>query len=214
MVLGKREISAMEPVLEWTKRTALYPKDMRALKWVIQQMDRVRVLKSEPSPEIGRVRKELEESPDTFLEAHQVEFTRLFVNRFGGVLASPYASYYLDHNILLGPSTNWAVSLYRQGGLAWSKMEGAETPDHLAVELEFLQFLSREVSTANKDTQDPRPEDLWHLFWEKHLNHWVPKLVARLSDHARAPLYQLLAKTLSDLYEKENDYGRSIRDDL
>ena len=200
-------MAAVERLLDWAKRAAVYPKDDGAARWLVMHANQIGEVCEECLPEVQEIQRQWARDSTVFLEDHQVEFTRLFVNRFGGVLAPPYASYYLDSKILLGQSVNTVVDLYGQSGLSWSHVEGAETPDHIAVELEFLQFLAGRIASGETADACQGAGDLWRLFWKNHMNNWLPAFVKNLTQHARTPLYQLLAKILNMLYQKERNDG-------
>ncbi len=105
-----------------------------------------------------------------------------------------YESQYLNGRIL-GPEAHTLAALYPQFGL---EVEGAELPDHAAIELEFIAFLiERELSgTANKqDWKRARK-----LFVEQHAGRWLPDVGRRLtksSDPAWAVIGHLLTAVFS-----------------
>jgi TorA maturation chaperone TorD len=206
MVFQTAQITRLKPALAWLKRAAVYPVDDQSLGPLVRSTGELRALRDEPYQEEEEVLTAWQASPSTFLEAQQVEFTRLFVNRFGGVPVQPYASYYLDAGTLLGDSTAWVMSMYTRGGLSWSHVPGAETPDHLAVELEFLQCLCGQFSEPGTSANGSSPEPLWSEFWQAHLGRWLPLFATRLGEWSTSPLYRLLAKALRDLCEKETTH--------
>jgi TorA maturation chaperone TorD len=77
---------------------------------------------------------------------------------------------------LLGPEMRAVESLYRQLGL---ELQGAELPDHAAVELEFLAWL------AEREIDDPEHRADWHRarqrFVKLHAGRWLPEIGKRLS---------------------------------
>ncbi|MBI5440660.1 MAG: molecular chaperone TorD family protein [Deltaproteobacteria bacterium] len=204
MSLSSTAIAALEPALGWLKQAALYPADAAALAAIVGSVGSLRALCASPFEEETAVSSEWLEAPREFLETQQVEFTRLFINRHGGVLAPPYASVYLSGGTLLGEAADDVVALYAEGDLEWAPRPGADTPDHLTVELEFLQHLAR-LCAAGDEATALEAEDLWTRFWTVHMNSWLPAFQRKLSEGAASPLYRLTARALAGLIEKEKN---------
>lgn len=101
------------------------------------------------------------------LASRQVEYEALFV----GIGSPPvwlYESYY-ENGRLLGPATFQVKKLYTQAGL---EVNSAELPDHAALELTFLAFLTAQESQANGHAGE------WlavrNLFIKNHAGRWLP----------------------------------------
>jgi TorA maturation chaperone TorD len=109
----------------------------------------------------------------------QSRYVALFINALPQVPCPPYGSCYLE-GTLMGQSTVAIARLYRDYGL-----ETPEMPDHLAVELEFLAFLTHPASRA-------RPEDV-RLLWG-HIQDWTPEFFRRVEEHDREGFYDRLAR--------------------
>jgi putative dimethyl sulfoxide reductase chaperone len=196
------EIAPLEPALGWLKNAALYPADEGMLGRTLGSLDVLRVLRSGAYPEEWEIREVSKGDPAAFLEKQQVEFTALFINRKGGVVAPPYASVYLSPGVLFGEAAEEVAKLYAEGGLEWAPRPGAEAPDHLTVELEFLQHLAR---LSRDESSAEGAEALWNRFWRGHLNRWLPGFVEKLAAGAVSPVYRLLASALTDLMKKEKN---------
>jgi TorA maturation chaperone TorD len=124
-----------------------------------------------------------------------VEYARLFVGPFG-LKAPPYGSIYLDNDhTVMGPSTMETIGLYEQEGLA--RDEGFnELPDHIAVELEFMYYLSyRQVEALQKG--DIVRAEVYRLkqeqFRSSFLAKWVPPFCAHIQEESDNGFYSALA---------------------
>lgn len=87
-----------------------------------------------------------------------------------------------------GPATFTVQNIYKQAGL---ESEGAELPDHAALELSFLAFLSRqEIESADTERLAVR-----RLFIKNHAGLWLPD-VGRALMHSAYPAWQALGQLL------------------
>ncbi|MBE7470898.1 MAG: molecular chaperone TorD family protein [Anaerolineales bacterium] len=138
----------------------------------------------------------LPQSEAARLQMLQVEYTRLFINAVPHVLAPPYASAYNHLGLLLGQPAEAAVQAYRQAGLVFAP-EAFDLPDHLAAELEFMFYLSREELAAHKAGDLTCAEELRERrrdFLTHHLLAWLPAWRARVVEADRTGFYATLAQ--------------------
>lgn len=124
-----------------------------------------------------------------------VEYARLFVGPFG-LKAPPYGSIYLDgDHTVMGSSTMETIGLYEQEGLA--RDEGFhELPDHIAVELEFMYYLSyRQVEALQKgETERAEAYRLkQEQFRTSFLVKWVPPFCTNIQQETDNGFYCALA---------------------
>lgn len=145
------------------------------------------------------------ENSDAALEAYQVEYTRLFVARWGGIPVPLYASWYLDRETFRGAAAEASANFYERWGLAWHETDLKAPPDHLALELEFLEILCRHVLDAPHETVEATlsASVLWREFRSSHFDLWVPRCAAAMGRHATLPVYKILALTLTQLCEED-----------
>lgn len=204
--LDKDRAATLIRLCAWAKTAARYPKTAADLEAIIAGSEPIGRWLPASRPlfeELGRCWRQ---APQTALEAHQVEYTRLFVARWGGVPAPLHASYYLNQETFRGDAADTAVAFYARYGMQWSATELKETPDHLAVELEFLEILCQSVSTASgrgeHQARGPEPE-LWRDFWSSHFGLWLRPCALAMKQHANLPLYKVLALSLIQLGEEE-----------
>ncbi len=128
-----------------------------------------------------------------------VEYARLFVGPFG-LKAPPYGSIYLDSDsTVMGPSTLETIRIYQEEGLA--RDEGFhELPDHIAVELEFMYFLSYRRVEALQKGEAARAE-AYRLkreqFSTNFLAKWVPTFCTHIQQETDNGFYSALADCLN-----------------
>lgn len=140
----------------------------------------------------------LPQNPANRLQTLQVEYTRLFINAVPQVLAPPYASAYTGSGLLMGRPAETALIAYRQAGLAFSPASH-DLPDHLAAELEFMFYLTREALSAREQADDSRAElfkNRQYRFLKEHLLPWVPAWQKRVDEADRTGFYRALSRLI------------------
>lgn len=136
-------------------------------------------------------------------------YTRLLVGPGAGY-APPYASVYLDPPCngkpqLWGREATVVEALYNQTGLELAPGQ-PRVPDHLALELQFVQHLcAREADAARRG--EPGEAAEWRnrqqAFLRNHLWPWLPRFVTRLSQSEAHPIYRDLANFTLAFIESE-----------
>lgn len=133
-------------------------------------------------------------------------------------LAVEYARLFLGPGSHISPHES--VHHQKDGG-DWGSLWGSETvkvkrfiesvgveyaprytgmPDHISVELEFLQKLAQAEADAlaKKDWERTRQAlTLEQRFIDEHLSQWVPDFCDKISDRARLPFYREMAGLLN-----------------
>ena len=128
-----------------------------------------------------------------------VEYARLFVGPFG-LKAPPYGSVYLDgERTVMGPSTMETIGLYEQEGLTRDEAFH-ELPDHIAVELEFMYYLSyRRVEALQKG--DMVLAEAYRFKQEQFRTHfltkWVPPFCTHIQEESDNGFYSALAECVA-----------------
>ena len=108
--------------------------------------------------------------------------------------AHPYAGYWMDGE---RPQTLLDIqAFYRYFG--FKLPAGAESPDHISVELAALANLAKSGAQA-PDATDSGPDRLGYIlaqrdFLSRHVAPWMPKLSAELQEKTQASAYQQLAR--------------------
>lgn len=130
-----------------------------------------------------------------------VDYARLFVGPFN-VLASPYSSVYMDHERrVMGDSTMDAIKIYQKAGLEISG-DLKDVPDHIKVELEFMQYLIlKNISLEDSSGED----ELQREFLLNHLALWLPDFCQTTIKNAQTVLYKNLAEVTQIFVSQDKD---------
>ena len=130
------------------------------------------------------------------LQALQVEHARLFIGPFE-LLAPPYGSVYLEGSRrVMGDSTVAVVRAYRDAGLRLRE-DVKDAPDHIAVELEFVGFLTALVVKAldRGDLEAAHEAALRRsAFLEAHLGAWAERFALTVLENSISEFYRNLAR--------------------
>ena len=142
--------------------------------------------------------------PAAPLEDVQRAYTALLVGPGQGYVP-PYASIYLHpaesgKRQLWGPAAEAVEALYTEAGLAIAPGQ-PRVPDHLALELQFMQHLcAREADAEVRGdvTEAGAWRERQQAFLRVHLWPWLPRFASRLADAATAahPIYRGLTRLL------------------
>jgi TorA maturation chaperone TorD len=137
-----------------------------------------------------------------------IDHARLFVGPFA-LLAPPYGSVYLEgERRLMGDSTLAVGECYYEVGLELAAGFNG-TPDHIAVELEFMHFLVVKELDALSAEQLDRAQNFrqkQRAFLERHLAAWVPDFSHSVEEQAQTQFFQSLAATTRIFIE--SDYNK------
>ncbi|MDP2794266.1 MAG: molecular chaperone TorD family protein [Sulfurisoma sp.] len=134
------------------------------------------------------------------------EHTRLFTLPSGVV---PHESYYADENQRVGGHVTAAVKAYYAAAAA--ELTGAclELPDHIGVELEFMQFLCDiEKQFWNEPDGDglQRCLDFQNGFLAEHLLRWHRDLCEKIQSETSLGIYRALATLTIEFLEAERAF--------
>lgn len=140
-------------------------------------------------------------SPELLL----IEYSRLFVGPFH-IPAPPYGSVYLeDGGMVMGQSTVKVTEFYRESGLKID--EGFhDVPDHISVELEFMQYLCHKQWDAAVEGDEDLASSIvarQKIFLETYLIDWVPRFTERMLEGTENTFYAALADNLYRFIEYE-----------
>lgn len=129
-----------------------------------------------------------------------VEHARLFVGPFE-LVAPPYGSVHLEKaRRVMGDSTMEVQRMYQEAGLA---LDVKEAPDHIALELEFMHYLSLlEANAAGEDTARvhevaQKQAEFFHHF----LSPWVPDFCQAIRKGTDNAFYMALADCLESFVD-------------
>jgi TorA maturation chaperone TorD len=126
-------------------------------------------------------------------------------------LAPPCGSVYLEgERRLMGDSTLAVGECYHEVGLEVAT-GFTGTPDHIAVELEFMHFLVVKELDALTDGYREHAQNFrqkQQAFLERHLAAWVPDFSRSVEEQAQTRFYQSLAAATRLFIESDFDQCR------
>jgi TorA maturation chaperone TorD len=156
----------------------------------------------------------LEKPEHQLLEDLAVEYARLFIGP--GKHISPHESVHHKRDDgqwdqLWGPSTAEVKKFIESAGLGFQS-EYTGLPDHISVELEFIQLVTYSEEKAWEDGD--RDLALACLenekkFIQKHLAEWIPDFCDKVINEAELPFYRVMAELTKKFIEFEKkEIGR------
>ena len=185
-----------------------YPPVEETLKHVSELSRNLKTLCSPAVEAADRLEAALQ-TREGFVEL-AIDHARLFVGPFA-LLAPPYGSVYLEgERRLMGDSTLAAGECYHEVGLEVAAGFNG-TPDHIAVELEFMHFLVVKELDALAGGYLERAQNFrqkQRAFLERHLAAWVPDFSHSVEEQAQTQFYQELAATTRMFIESDLDKCR------
>jgi TorA maturation chaperone TorD len=152
------------------------------------------------------------------LEALAVEYARLFLGP--GKHISPHESVHHKRDDgqwgqLWGESTAQVKKIIESSGLEY-KTEYTGLPDHISVELEFMQqVILREEQAWQADDKDMVLLCLENekKFVDEHLFCWIPDFCEKVVTEADLPFYREMAKLTRTFIEFEKEELNKLKDD-
>lgn len=164
---------------------------------IFGQLESALALHDEAWAELARKMGEAFRS--TPLDELVFDYTRLFLGPFE-ILAHPYGSVWLEpeKKMVMGDSTMNALACYRQADFDLDE-NFRETPDHIAVELEFLYLVTFKENEAMARGDQQTYGELAILkngFIKNHIGRWVTPFAEAIRQGAQTDFYRLLADLL------------------
>jgi TorA maturation chaperone TorD len=127
-----------------------------------------------------------------------VIYSELFVGPFE-LAAPPYGSVYLDGaRRVMGDSTIETMKLYEAAGLVLDDIQ-KEAPDHIAIELEFLYYLTiKSIEAVSKGDNElfVQFEDIRSEFINNFLGKWVGPFCQNIREKTTNSFYLALSDCL------------------
>ena len=138
-----------------------------------------------------------------------MEYARLFIGP--GHHIAPYAALYLgvEGASLWGPVTVWVKGFIEDAGFEY-KPGFHDLPDHVSVELEFMQEITSRMALARKDGDEATVQKL-HLieneFLISHLGKWLPEFCSKIEAEAQLPFFAQMARLAKDFIGLETTHA-------
>ncbi len=154
--------------------------------------------------------KEFTNSPDEqLIEDLAIEYTRLFIGPRPGAL--PYESIHADpgkpkNHELYGPQTIKVKRFIEETGLEYDD-NFSGLPDHISVELEFMQKMADKEAQAWTAGDDELATDILKIekrFYDQHLSRWIPEFCGKVIDMCKLPFYREMAAVTECFLEYES----------
>lgn len=151
----------------------------------------------------------LPDLPPATLEELSLAYTRLLIGP-GKDYAPPYASIYLPPTSdskpqLWGQEAVAVEAIYLECGLEAAAGQ-PRVPDHLALELQFMQHLcAREANARGRGENEEAARWRQHqlIFLCDHLWPWLPRFVRRLMEVKAHPFYLAMADFMLEFIRSE-----------
>ena len=140
---------------------------------------------------------------DEWAEELSLEFARLFIGPVHPPVV-PYASFYLSESrSLMTEETLEVRRRYLQAGLALKDLH--QIPDdHVALEIEFLYYLTRQAIQGLEDVREGEASKFLAMrneFIKEHAALWVPLFVERIVESTNEGFFQGAALLLKDFID-------------
>jgi TorA maturation chaperone TorD len=161
----------------------------------------------------------LQKPEEELLDELAVEYAGLFLGPGGHI--SPHESVHHQRDdgqggLLWGESTAEVKKFIESTGLSYnSEYEGL--PDHISVELEFMQQLTLREEQAWRDEDEDTALDCLKTekkFIEEHLVRWIPAFCDKVIKEAELPFYREMAALTKNFIEFERQEVEGYADDL
>ena len=157
-------------------------------------------------------------SEKELLENLAIEYTRLFVGP--GKHIPPYESVHhkkegVQSGQLWGELTGEVKNIIEFSGLKY-KSEYTGMPDHISVELEFMQHVvQREAQAWQADDDETALRCLKNekKFVDEHLLGWIPDFCQKVSKAAEMPFYREMAGLTRSFIEFEKQELKKLTED-
>jgi TorA maturation chaperone TorD len=160
----------------------------------------------------------LQKPEEDMLDDLAVEYAGLFLGPGGHI--SPHESVHHQRGdgsgLLWGESTAEVKRFIESTGLSYDS-EYKGLPDHISVELEFMQQLTLREEQAWKDEDEDGALDCLKTekkFIEEHLVRWVPAFCDNVIKVAELPFYRKIAALTKNFIEFERQEVEGYAGDL
>jgi TorA maturation chaperone TorD len=150
---------------------------------------------------------------DQNLQALAREHLRLFVGP-GHIPCPPYEAVYrkdrpnFERGLVMGPSTAAVRRMYLAAGLDISKSY-TDLPDHIAAEMEFMQFLcaeERRFTQQGNNEEAAKMKKMQKEFHKNHIEPWIEDFADCILRSTTSSFYKTTASLLKEFMKSEANY--------
>lgn len=145
----------------------------------------------------------LDSDADKLVEELAVEYARLFIGP--GKHIPPYEAAQRE-GALWGKATSKVVAFLGDCGFVCAE-EYSGIPDHISIELEFMQHMTDREAAAWKSgdsVEAQRCRDIESSFMRDHLGCWTPAFCEKVIDGAESTFYREMAELTRGFIESES----------
>jgi TorA maturation chaperone TorD len=133
------------------------------------------------------------------------ESTRLFVLPAD---VFPHEAFYTDPKRRLGGGVTTAVARFYESAGAQIPRQCTEMPDHIGIELQFMEFLCRMEADLSRTGDTQKLYHCRHLqkqFLEEHLFRWAFDCCEKIARFAKIRFYKAVALLLAEFLAEERE---------
>lgn len=158
------------------------------------------------------------DDPATMRQELAVDFAQLFLIREAHETAAPYpfeSAYASSEGILTSDARADFKHRYRSFGLVTSEQWNVGE-DHIALELQYLQYLAQSVRNALVAGDDQTADAAFDeslAFLRDHVRKWVPVFCQRVGNRAKTAFYRGLAGALASYVEQDAAFLADLWED-
>jgi TorA maturation chaperone TorD len=148
----------------------------------------------------------LDRPEDALIEDLAVEFTRLFIGPGDHVPPNSAVHMEGEGSVLWGASTGWVKHFIETTGFEY-RSDYHDLPDHISVELEFMQELTARESEALKENDGDTLGNLRQTqkeFVRRHMAVWVPVFCDKVMARAELSFFKGMAEVTKEFIRSES----------
>lgn len=142
----------------------------------------------------------------------QTTYTKLFLGPGKHILACESAHRKDDTGSFWGEATPRVKRFIEATGLEFKKGYGG-IPDHISIELEFMQRLTQKESLAWKKKDHDlavRCLEVERSFMNEHLSEWVPEFCHKVTEESENSFYKQMAKLTEKFIRFDKEEIRDV----
>jgi TorA maturation chaperone TorD len=142
------------------------------------------------------------------------DYARTFIGHGNNAYSAAYpfeSVYTSEKRLIMQEARDEVMRIYAEAGL---DLRGWKDPeDHIALELEYMKYLSEKTVDALEENDDTRALDLLQkqqVFIRQHLGAWLPMMIVDMRRIAKTDFYQGLASLTEGYLALDEDYLNRI----
>lgn len=144
-----------------------------------------------------------------------IDFVRVFIGHGNTAYSAAYpfeSVYTSEKRLLMQEARDEIIRAYAEAGLVLSK-DWKDPEDHIALELEYMQIMSRRAKEALEASNDDEALELLgkqKAFLLRHIVSWVPMMTSDMRRFAKTNLYQGLSFVTEGFLEQDREFLNAL----